>query len=76
MSGSTEVEGMISIWHLVGLILTLYGVIITGCGAYYAMTGVPQTVSGGSNPSLWWGLIILISGILFIVFGRNKPQSV
>lgn len=75
MSGSTDVEGMISIWHLVGLILTLYGAIITGCGLYYAMTGVPQTVAGSSNPSLWWGIIILVSGIIFIVAGKNKKKA-
>ncbi|MBC7473557.1 MAG: hypothetical protein H7263_04645 [Candidatus Sericytochromatia bacterium] len=67
-------EEMLSIWNLVGIILVVYGLIITGCGVYYAINGIPKIISNESNPSLWWGIIILISGIIFTIFGRNKKK--
>lgn len=74
MSENSESQEMISIWNLVGIILTIYGFIITGCGIYYAIEGIPNTVSGESNPSLWWGIIILVCGIIFTISGRNKSK--
>lgn len=77
MSDHTETNDIVSIWYLVGLVLALYGFIVTGCGIYYSVYGLPtNTLSGESNPSLWWGLLILISGIIFIIFGKNKKESV
>lgn len=65
-------EQMLNIWVLVGFILTVYGVIITGCGLYYNWFGLPTTVMGETNPSLWWGGIILVSGIILISAGRKS----
>lgn len=66
-------DEMFSIWALVGAILLVYGIIITGCGVYYMINGLPPTVAGESNPSLWWGAIILVAGIIFTIIGRKKP---
>jgi hypothetical protein len=61
------------IWYFVGMLLTAIGVIIVGAGIYYIF--VPpdhQTVLGETNPNLWWGSVILVSGILFLLVNRNK----
>ncbi len=68
-------EGMINIWSLVGYILVVYGVIITGCGIYYKINGTPETVMGSLNPSLWWGMIILASGIIFTFIGKKGQKK-
>jgi hypothetical protein len=65
-------EKMISIWMWVGIVLLIYGVIITGCGIYYAATGLPPAKAPaleGSNPSLWWGIIMLVFGAIFAFIG-------
>jgi hypothetical protein len=61
----------ISIWTWVGLVLFVYGLIITACGVYYAATELPKTVLGNLNPSLWWGAIMTLSGVIFLLIGRK-----
>ena len=60
-------ESMLDIWFFVGLLLSVYGVIITLAGVYYIFN--PQTAFylHELNPSLWWGLIMLVSGLIFLI---------
>ncbi len=61
-----EEKGMRPIWYFVGLILASMGLVITLSGVYYLFNpGQNQTVLSRLHPDLWWGLIMLISGILF-----------
>jgi hypothetical protein len=71
---SKQQATMISIWSWVGMVLTVYGVIITLTGIYYAATELPKTVLGETNPSLWWGAFMLFSGIVFLIIGRKATQ--
>jgi hypothetical protein len=62
---------MLSIWFLVGLILVIYGLILLGCGVYYAVNpGAATTVLAELNPSLWWGGGVAGLGLMFVIFGR------
>ncbi len=58
---------MLSIWFFVGLMLTVFGVIITATGVYFLFHPQQATVLAHLNPSLWWGLIMFVSGNLFLV---------
>lgn len=61
------------IWYFVGMLLTAIGAVIVSTGIYYVF--VPSdhiTVLGNTNPNLWWGAVILISGILFVLVNKNK----
>lgn len=60
---------IISIWTLVGIILLSYGFIIFCTGIYYFFN--PQTITtlAEINPNLWWGGIMLVSAVLFIIAG-------
>ncbi len=59
---------MLSIWFFVGLMLTVLGVIITLTGVYYIFSPDSNTaVLAHLNPSLWWGIIILVAGLLFLI---------
>jgi hypothetical protein len=66
-------EKMVSIWTWVGLILLIYGILIVGAGVYYISHPQPQ-VLGELNPSLWWGALMTISGVAFLLipkFGKE-----
>lgn len=59
---------MLSIWFFVGLMLTIMGVIITAMGFYYIFQPETHTRLAQLNPSLWWGVVILFAGLLFLIF--------
>lgn len=74
-------HGSLSIWFFIGMLLTVYGVLITATGLY-------ELVSPPANPpvlanlhaTLWWGIVLLIIGLIyFIKFyprgSRSKKSS-
>lgn len=64
---------MINIWFFVGLLLSVYGVIITLAGVYYIFKPHTGVYLSELNPSLWWGCIMLVSGLIFLFTSlRNK----
>lgn len=67
---------MLSIWFFVGLMLTIFGFLVTLTGVNYIFHPQNQTPViqahvhlwwGLRNPNLWWGGIMLIAGLLFLV---------
>jgi hypothetical protein len=61
------------IWYFVGLFLLLNGVIVTAAGINdYFNPPAQRTVLAELHPGIWWGAIILVSGLLFFYFNRNK----
>jgi hypothetical protein len=52
---------------LTGLILTLFGLKTNGNEALYAR-------SLGINANLWWGLALLLFGLLMLLLGRNGQK--
>jgi drug/metabolite transporter (DMT)-like permease len=56
------------IWYFVGLLLVILGAIILISGIYLYFNPSPHTtVLGETHPSIWWGLVMLIAGALFLV---------
>ena len=61
-------HGSLSIWFFIGMLLTAYGVLITA-------TGLIELSSPLSNPpvlanlhaSIWWGAVLLIIGLVYLV---------
>ena len=67
---------MLSIWFFVGLMLTVFGSLVTLTGIIYIFHPQNQTPVvhvhqhlwwGLQNPNLWWGAIMLIAGLLFLI---------
>jgi len=63
-------ENHVSIWFLIGLQLSIYGMLITGTGIYgWIVPPAPdqQTVLGDLHPAIWWGAIIFVLGLFYTV---------
>ncbi len=70
-----EEKGMKPIWYFVGLILSLMGFVITLSGIYYFFyPNQSHTVLQEYHPDFWWGLVMLISGLIF--WWKTKDATV
>ena len=66
----------VSIWFFIGVLLTVYGVLITGAGLY-GLAHPPAVKLAWLHAGLWWGLVLLvIGGIYTYAFfpARRKGQ--
>jgi hypothetical protein len=63
---------MKSIWYFVGLLLTIVGGIIT-ISAIYSLVHPPaqSKIFSHLHPDLWWGIFMLVFGLLFAIFNRR-----
>lgn len=63
--------GMRPIWFFVGWLLTIIGGIVLIAGIVNFFTVLPNTtVVARLHPNLWWGAILIIVGIAYIL--KNK----
>ena len=76
MKKAHEETRMKPIWYWVGLVLCIYGLIISGMGVYYVFYPETLTKLHKLNPSLWWGSVIFLTGaIFFYVSLKQKPED-
>ena len=59
-------DGHFSIWFFVGVLLTIYGVVITGAGVY-GLSNPPDVKLANLHADLWWGVLLLVIGITYVV---------
>lgn len=64
---------MISIWFFIGCLLTVYGVLIflAGLGTV-AASAVPVESAQRLHLGLWWGSIMTVLGIVYLVHFRPR----
>ncbi len=61
------------IWFFVGLLLIIMGLIIVSTGVYALFNPLPeQKVLASLHPDLWWGGVMVISGVVFLLANRKK----
>lgn len=65
--------GALDIRNIIGLLLTVYGVILVLMGLF-GDTAAEKT--GGVNANLWSGLGLLVVGIGFLAWARLRPVVV
>lgn len=62
----------ISIWFFIGVLLTVYGVMILGYGLWELATNtVANVVLARLHAPVWWGAIMLLLGLFYSV--RFRP---
>lgn len=76
MPDEKHTYGRISIWFFIGLLLSIYGIIIVVTGLYYLGSPPPHpAVLSNLHPEIWWGAVLLAIGLFyFIRFFPRKPQ--
>lgn len=60
--------GFISIWFFIGLLLTVYGVIIFATGLYELGNPPAHTVVlSNLHAGVWWGAVLLVIGLFYFI---------
>ena len=65
-----KTAGALDIRAIIGLLLTIYGVILTVMGLF---ADADEDRTGGVNANLWAGLALLVVGLGFIAWARLRP---
>lgn len=67
-----EKKGMRPIWYFVGLLLVIIGILLTGTGIYYLLVPAQSmTVLQHLHPNIWWGGIMLASGLVLLWINKG-----
>ncbi len=63
---------MLPVWFFVGITLVIYGILIliTGIAEF---SNPPDTVLSNLHASLWWGILLIIMGAVFVQ--QHRPRS-
>jgi hypothetical protein len=75
-----EHKHFIPIWFFIGLLLTVYGVLILGSGLYELASppttaqGVESNVMAHLHAAVWWGGLLLASGLVYVVKFRPGKE--
>ena len=67
----SEGHHIIPVWFFVGVILLIYGILILATGIY-EFHSPPSTVLANLHPALWWGVLLIILGGLFVYIHMPK----
>ena len=67
-------HGSLSIWFFIGLLLTVYGLLITATGLY-ELSSPPQhpVVLADLHAPIWWGGTLLVIGLFY--FSKFFPRK-
>ncbi len=65
-----KTAGAFDVRNIIGLLLTVYGVILTLMGLF---GDTAEDKTGGVNANLWAGLALLVVGGAFLVWVRLRP---
>lgn len=63
----SEHKHFISIWFFIGMLLTVYGVLILGAGIYNLFEPPARPVAMAHlHAGVWWGAILLMLGGFYV----------
>lgn len=70
-TGRKHTAGAFDIRNIIGMLLAIYGVILTVYS--FSTAGQAPEKTGGVNANLWVGLALLVVGLVFMTWARLKP---
>jgi len=61
-------HGSLSIWFFIGVLLTAYGLLITGTGLF-ELASPPEhpVVLANLHAPIWWGAVLLVIGLFYFI---------
>jgi hypothetical protein len=66
----------ISIWFFIGIVLAVYGALILGAGIYgWLVPSSHPVVLAKLHAGVWWGALLLLFGIIYIVKFFPKKEK-
>jgi hypothetical protein len=67
-----EHDKQIPIWFFIGILLTIYGILILGVGVHEWMRPPAIKVALWSlHADVWWGIVLIAIGTLYVV--KQRP---
>ncbi len=62
-----------TIWYLVGIVVTVMGALVLLAGIIDVFISAPaKTVLAEIHPGIWWGAIMLVTGLIFLYTNKGK----
>jgi len=58
----------------IGGLFTVLGAMLAGYGLFASGSGGSSDLSSGVNVNLWWGLVMLVFGILLLLMARRASS--
>jgi hypothetical protein len=55
----------------IGGLFTVLGAMLAGYGLFATRSGRSSDLSSGVNVNLWWGLVMLVFGIVLLLMARR-----
>lgn len=69
-------ESEISIWYFIGILLFVYGLLITGAGVWEWMNPPAKPVAlAEMHAGIWWGLLLLVLGGVYLYFFAPRRKA-
>ncbi|MCH9743634.1 MAG: hypothetical protein K0U29_01755 [Gammaproteobacteria bacterium] len=62
----------VSFWTFVAGIFLIYGIILMITGAYYWISGTETSAANFHHPTLWWGAVMFVAGLIFYQISRKS----
>jgi hypothetical protein len=55
----------------IGGLFTLLGLMLAGYGIFASGSGGASDLSSGTNVNLWWGLVMVVFGVVMLLLARR-----
>jgi hypothetical protein len=59
----------------IGGLFSVLGVMLAGYGLFASGSGGASDLSSGTNVNLWWGLTMLVFGVVMLLLSRRAMAS-
>lgn len=71
MSGASGLD----LRYPIGGLFAALGVLLAAYGAMTASNTEMYVKSGGLNINLWWGIVLLVTGLIFLLLARSGARA-